>query len=338
MNRKKKNIIGLLARLVTVFVILGIVATKIDFKETALIIAHASPFFFLASFGLFMMNRILTAIKWDILLRSNNIRAGLPALIRITLESSFLGFVIPSGIDIVRLVQLGNKERNLTASTSSIMADRMLAAAALGLLSIFASALGWQLVDDKTVLLIVMAAGLMLVLAVLTVMSKISFRVYSIIHDALFKIAGQSGHPVSTRIKMKAEEIHGAFTIVLKNPYVLLASLGMNILVQLIRVIQVHLLFKAGGMNVPLIFQIAFVPIITLIAMTTPFMGVGCKEAAFLFFFGRIGVSRELSVAVSLLSYLIAIASLIPGAILFFAGPKRDKVTDDDKEAINSDE
>ena len=85
------------ARVVVVGIIIAVIATKIDFTKMGAAITGAAPVPILLAVLLFLLNRVITAAKWDVLLRRHDIRAGLGKLIRIMFESSFLGMAIPSG-------------------------------------------------------------------------------------------------------------------------------------------------------------------------------------------------------------------------------------------------
>lgn len=325
----KKKRIWFLLRILVVCIIFAVIATRIDFQETGSIIRNTSAGPFLIALLLFLINRVLTAGKWDMLLRHNGIHAGLLNLVRTMFVSGFLGIMMPSGVgvDIIRLVQVGREKRNLTASAGSVLADRMLAIMALSCMSVLAAVISWHLVEEKRALIFVLVFGIALIVLIFGVMGKPCFRIYTVLHDRSFGFLKNRGflksnraYALSDKIKDKVAEIHGSFQGLLRKPALFGTVLAMNLLVQFFRVAQIHFLFRAMETPVPVIFEVTFVPIIILLTLlpVSPFLGIGVKEGAFVYFFSNVNVLPEIAVSVSLLSHLIVIAGLIPGAILFF--------------------
>ena len=319
------------ARVVVVGIIIAVIATKIDFTKMGAAITGAAPVPILLAVLLFLLNRVITAAKWDVLLRRHDIRAGLGKLIRIMFESSFLGMAIPSGlgVDIARLVQIRMEKHDLTSSAGSILADRILAVLTLAALSVIAAVLGWELVADRKTLAVVIAVGALVCATILLLMSGFSLRTYALVHAALCGILSRarrgetdpdSGLPGA--VKQKVTQIHGSLAGLLRDPVAMWTVLGMNVVVQCVRVAQVHLLFLAFGESVPAPVLFTFVPMILLIKLfpISPYMGIGWQDGAFVFFFALAGIAKEISLAASILMHLVVIVGILPGAVLFFLG------------------
>jgi len=337
-NRTKWLWLGV--RVLIVALILAVIAAKIDFGEMGAEIAGASVFPVLLAILLFVLNRVITAAKWDVLLRRHGIRAGLGNLTRIMFESSFLGMAIPSGlgVDIARLVRIRKEKHNLTSSAGSILADRILAILTLAAISVVAAGLSWNLVEDKTVPMIIMAVGTLACAAILLLLSSLSLRLYALLHAGFCAIACRarahgadpdSGLPGA--VKDKVTEIHGSLAGLLRDPAAMFAVLGMNIVVQCVRIVQVHLLFLAVGESVPVLVQFTFVPMILLIKLfpISPYMGIGVQEGAFVFFFTQVDIAKEICVAASILMHLVVIIGILPGALFFFLGRRTSSVEND---------
>ena len=315
--------------------ILAVVISQLDLPIVLTTLRHASVAPLVMALALFLTNRFLTAIKWDVLLKHNGISAGRLYLTRLMFVSSFLGIMIPSGLgaDVIRLVQVGRKKQNITAAASSVIADRMIALLTLSALSVLAVLPAWGMIEEKRVLLIVLLMGAFFAAIILMVMGNASFRIYTAIHQIAVKLLNAAGLCKTGRSQelcqsamAKAGEIHASFSAILTTPSLFASVLFMNVLVQLVRVGQIHFIFRALGSNVPIIFEIAFVPMIVLLTLLplSPFMGIGVKEALFLLFFGHVDVTREVAVSTSLISHILVLVGLIPGAIMFFAGNRHN--------------
>lgn len=321
-------------RTVVVCVILSVIARKLDFTTMLAAIRDVSPAPVALAVCLFVLNRFITAAKWDLLLRRHGIRAGLLKLTRIMFESSFLGMAIPSGlgVDIARLVQIRMEKHSLTSSTSSVLADRVLAVLTLALMSVIAACFCGSRVGNRTVMALVICLGLATALAIVLLMSDLSLRVYSFFHRtvclALDRIGLHSPAPgagTAGKVMQKVTQVHESLAGLLRDRSAMAVVLGINVVVQLVRIAQVHLLFRAVGQPVPIILEIAFVPMILLIKLfpISPYMGIGVQEGAFVYFFNQVGISPEVSMSVSILMHLVVIMGIMPGALMFFLGKKK---------------
>jgi uncharacterized protein (TIRG00374 family) len=329
----KQNWLGLAMRLILVVVIFAMISMRLDLSRAGEVLSRTDLRLASVAFALFVLNRLLTAIKWGMLLRCGGVHVRLSRLVRIMFESNLLGIMIPSGlgVDLVRMVQLGKQENAYTESAGSVLADRLLAVMTLASIAILAALSAWRMVVDPVVLCYVLGVSALLVILILVVMGDASFRIYAFLHDRVVGWMKRIGLMKSARleriadtIRREASNIHAGFRDVMSSPRVFWAAIGVNVVVQLVRVAQVHCLFIAIGAEVPLILELTFVPIIILITLLPfcPYMGLGVKEAAFIYFFGTVGVNSEIAFSASILSHLVVIAGVLPGAILFFIHPR----------------
>jgi uncharacterized protein (TIRG00374 family) len=326
MTSTKRRLL-LAAKCLVVTVILTLVIRQLDIAQTKRVAATAAWLPILAALLLFLLNRVLTAIKWDLLLRQNGIHAGIPRLIRAMFVSSFLGIIIPSGLgaDVIRLVQIGRENRKLTESASSVLADRMLAIVALSLLSCIAALLAIPLIADPIVIYAVLGIAAVLTSLILAVMGPFSLPLYIRIEQAILQLLRtlhldktQRIHALLEKLNHTITRIHESFSALLSSRRLFLEVLAMNLLVQAVRILQIYALFQALHTYVPWQVLIAFVPMIILLTLlpVSPFLGIGVKEGAFVYLFSQIGIAPEISFSVSILSHLVLLAGLIPGAIM----------------------
>jgi glycosyltransferase 2 family protein len=101
----------------------------------------------------------------------------------------------------------------------------------------------------------------------------------------------------------------------------LLAVLGCSIAVQALRVFQAFYLGRSLGIDAPLAAYFAFIPLILLI-MLLPITinGLGTSQAAFVWFFARVGVASAAAFALSVLFVALGVVGNLPGALLYAAG------------------
>jgi uncharacterized protein (TIRG00374 family) len=322
--------LGLAARLLVVVGIFAVIARSVDFGHLRDALRGMAVLPVLVALALFLVNRVLTAVKWQLLLRDRGIQTSLPRLIHITFSTMFTGALIPSGLgtDVLRLVQVGREERNMTGAAGSVIADRMLGILALAVLSIGAAALAWPLLPDHRPLIWVLGLAVFLTAALLGITSSAAFRLYDLVHVAVFSRLGRlrfmqraGVREWPERIRAKLSLIHAAQGEMLRKRRLFAKVFAWNILVQFLRVAQVHFLFLAMHADppVPVVMELAVVPMIILLTLM-PFTPFGVREGAFVYLFGMVGVAPEVSLATSLLSGLVSLVCMIPGALLFFFG------------------
>jgi len=330
MPRDRKRAAGPILRGLVLVVIFAVIFRTIDIAATAQLLRRTAFPPVAAAVLLFVVNRFLSALKWKMLLARSGVHVSFGSLVRIIFESNLLGIAVPSGFgaDLVRLLQLQRKGESLTAVTGSVLADRLLGVMALSGLAALAVPLAWPLIGNKSLLLTVLLFGIGAVVAVFFLMSDGAFRLYALVHSGLSRLAeglfpakGRTA-ALASRLLTAGERVHTSFGAIRNDLGTFGAVVAVNVTVQVFRVGQVHFLFRALGASPPLSVELAFVPVILLLILIpiSPYMGLGVKEAAFIYFFSQAGISNEIAFSVSILSHLVVIAGLIPGVFYFFAG------------------
>lgn len=332
-DRPRKRMWVLLLKLVFGLGVIAFVLTRIEVGDLTRTLRQASLPGVAVALGLFFLNRVLTALKWGRLLAHAGTPVPLPRLVRVMFVSGFIGSALPSGagVDIVRFFQLGGKTNDPTAVAGSILADRVLSVLALAFLSLPASVVAWRLVDDAHLIGTVVILSVMLIVIVVSAMAAWSSRACAGLYRwkrQLFLSMGANASGRAIRrldsVYTKFEQVHGSFVALGRKRGLLLSVLGLNLIVQFIRVAQIHFLFRAVGAYPAWIVEMSFVPIIILVTLLPimPAMGLGVKEGFFMTFFATVGVAPAAAVAASLLSHLVVLVGQLPGALLFFAGPR----------------
>jgi hypothetical protein len=95
------------------------------------------------------------------------------------------------------------------------------------------------------------------------------------------------------------------------------AVLGITIIVQFSRVLGIWLCGEAVGVDLSPLVYIILGPLLFLV-MLIPFTinGLGAREAFFVAFLSRFGVSADAAFAIGFLFYAVTIATALPGAVI----------------------
>jgi uncharacterized protein (TIRG00374 family) len=296
-------------------VAIGLTAAVLWASEPRQVLAAAANARFgplLGAIALVVVDRALMAYRWLVLLRPLPAAARPPfgEVLRVFFVSTFVGTFLPASVggDAVRAVALSRLGVPAAASVASVFMDR-----ALGVLSVLVmAAVGLWLAADlwKNLAvrwaLLATAAGCLAIAVV--VFSEAAARFVARVIDALpSPRLRRAGHALLAAVQEYARH-HGALVNVLAG----------SVAVQVLRIVQGWLLGRALGVTAPLWAYFAFIPLILLVMLLPVTVnGLGTSQAAFVWFFGRVGVPAAPAFALSVLFVALGVVGNLPGGILF---------------------
>ena len=250
-----------------------------DWKSTAVILAGAEIIWLVPACLLIVVSMVISTLKWNLLLKSLNIDVGFSKIWHLYWIGLFFNNFLPSSIggDAVRAVYLGKQSGKTKDVVFSVLAERLIALAALAIVGFVAGVL----VDIP----IWISWG---VLPALLAVSLIGYLAAAYLPD----------------IKRAC-----SFFIFLD---VFMLSIAFQISVVLVNLC----IFKAIGVSVGLLIGAAVIPAAMAVAMIpVGINGYGLREGAYILLFGMFGISKEEAFAVSVLfALLVALCSLYGGA------------------------
>jgi uncharacterized membrane protein YbhN (UPF0104 family) len=107
-------------------------------------------------------------------------------------------------------------------------------------------------------------------------------------------------------------------------------GLVCSVAVQIIRILQAYYIGRGLGITVGLTTYFGIIPLILLIVLLpVTFNGIGTGQAAFLWFFGRVGVMTAAAFTLSVLFVALGIVGTLPGGILYALGRSSPTVKPD---------
>lgn len=314
MTRWQKNLLKL-AFIVACF---AVIFSKIHPRELQAHFAGVAPGWVLAAWLTVLAEPLLVAVKWNLLLREKGINLGLLRIARIVFTSNFLCVVVPVsvGADALRLMMVKGAQQSFTHAAGSLVADRIMGALSIMLLSLIGVAwAGPTLLGPQALWSILAIAALVLVLIGVLLSPLPVFWVPPLKRW----LAGRG--KLAARLVALAEHavaIHDSLRSFRSSPALLFRVFALNMLAQVLRVVQITLLFRAVQHPVALSQAAAFVPMINMFTLLPiSYFGLGVKEGAFLYFFARAGIAKALCLTVSLITYPLILGAMLPGA--FFA-------------------
>lgn len=330
-----RKILSPAAKIALILICFGVIFRSVNIADVAESVRDISLALLFAAFLCLLADTFILAIRCVYLLQAKGIRISYPSMLRIVFVSNFFSLAIPSsiGADALRIMLLKRESYCVTHSTSMVVMDKVLSVLAMLVFSLAGMLVVWNAIPDQRVLLFLIVVIAVTLLGILASFSKIPKSFLRWLSERLQPLKnGPRGRRIKVfgvleKLLVLLSGIHDSFVDFLKQPRTLVTVFGWNAVNQVFRILMVHFLFLALGYSVSLHMQFAFVPVIMLLTLLPiTYFGLGIREGAFLFFFTQIGIPASVCLSVSLLTYLLIVAGMIPGALLLWVPrSKKDK-------------
>ncbi|MFH1575555.1 MAG: lysylphosphatidylglycerol synthase transmembrane domain-containing protein [Candidatus Nealsonbacteria bacterium] len=292
---------------------------RIDLGELAAVFKKINLAYYLTGFSFLIFWVLARTLKWKKL--ADSVGAKIPAgiLLQIMAKGVFLGVITPAKIgEFWRAKYLSDsaaisKGRAFYTAFIDRLMDLLVIVfvAVIGLPIIylrFGAGVSWQLYVLAIVFLIILS---------FVFFQKIGLR-------GIFKLFAKFFVPASWQGKTDAflSDFDSSFKALKLS--VFLETMAYSFFHYLVAVTAYYFFALALGINIQFLYLFLVVAIIWLIlAIPITFLGLGTREAGFIYFFAIIGVSSSFGVALSLLVLFSNILLSVPGAILFL-NPKQN--------------
>ena len=137
---------------------------RVDLAEVRTIFTETRLPLVLLLFAMLLLNTVISAFKWQLLLRADGIRIPLRSLVSSYLVGSFFNIFLPSNIggDAYRIYDVAQFSKRTAHSFASVLADRLSGFVALVLLGFLFGLTGYRKLPDPEVLAIPLLAFLAL--------------------------------------------------------------------------------------------------------------------------------------------------------------------------------
>lgn len=298
MVQKIKKIISLILR-VSVSVLLLVLLFKINninFAELMLDIKSADKPLLAAALAIFFLIYVLCFLRWHILLKAAGIHIPLKRLLVSYSGGIFFSIFLPSTIggDVVRTADLAAHTNRAKEVIATVFLDRL--SGYIGLVAVVVPALllGGKLIDDRMVLL---SIGIIVALLIAILLVLFNKFLYS-------KISKFLNTPGAEKIKEMVRGLHHEIHIFRHRKRVMVYNLSLSLLVQIVSPISAYLIALSLGVKINMIYFFIFMPIIGAITLLPISIGgLGLRESSYVFYFAKVGVIKQLALAMSLLCF-----------------------------------
>jgi glycosyltransferase 2 family protein len=258
---------------------------------------------------------VLSALRWQKVLQTLEIRTGLPRLMSHYMAGQFVSNVLPTTIggDVLRVSRLSRDTGESPGTFASVVLERLTGWLVLPVITIvgFAVNPGLRHLGTATRVALALALGTLTLLVVVLVAASSS------------RIGGRFATRDGWRRFVGA--IHLGVARMRTHPAAAFNVLAAGFAYQLALVLAAVAAAQALGLQpAGLTALLAFFPAV-LIAQVLPISmsGLGVREGAFVLFLGPLGVAQEEAIALGLLLYLLNLGVSLLGAPAFAAGGRR---------------
>ena len=310
MNSAIKKFLNIILRVAISLAILYFLFRKIDKDAFLQIIKFADLNLLILSFCLFTFCYLMGVLRWSMLLKGVEVSLPFKKIFTGYCGGIFFNIFMPSTIggDLVRSLDLASHSKKPKEVIASVLLDRLSGYSALVIIAVLALLVGFNIVKDRTVILIIGLAALFLFTILLILFNNYLFSKF----NTLFKL--WPNNKLITAIRNLHEEIY----YFRAHKMILIRNLSLSLFMQLCFPLVIFLIAEALGANINLIYFFIFIPLITAITfLPISIGGLGLRDATTVFFFAKAGLSQDISLAISLTNFTFVIFIGCIGGIVY---------------------
>jgi uncharacterized protein (TIRG00374 family) len=244
------------------------------------------------------------------LLKATKIYLPFKRVIISSAGGTFFNLFLPSSIggDLVRSIDLSLYTRKPREVVATVLLDRISGYVGLVIVAITAVFFGYRFIQDKSVLISLAIITLVLVAILLVLFNRFFYsKVNQLLHS-----------PRAGKILTYIKDVHEQMHIFRQQTAIIVSNILISLLVQIIGPITFYTLALSIGIKISIAYFFIFVPIIGAITMLPISIGgLGLRDAMTIFFFAKLGISKDLAFAMSLLSFLIILIYGVIGGFIY---------------------
>ena len=296
------------------------IVAKIDFAESWRVLSNSRLSLVALAFAIVLLALVPLSWRWQRLLEAREIHERVRWLLRAYLVSYTASQVLPTSLggDATRIVETSRRHPGKGGAVAgSVLLERGLGGVATLLLGAlgFVLAIGRYSIGPYVWLELVMALGTFGLAIVL--FSRRARRHLAYLGPKLERV----------RLVRPLRSLYLGLHAYRDDAPLVLAMLALTVAVQALRILAIWLCGEAVGVHLSPLPYFVMGPMFFLV-MLAPFTinGFALREAFFVSFLGRLGVSADLAFATGFLYLLIALAQSLPGGLIWAAEKLRPLV------------
>ncbi|MDD5595011.1 MAG: lysylphosphatidylglycerol synthase transmembrane domain-containing protein [Candidatus Omnitrophica bacterium] len=307
-----KKIISIFLRISISIILLIFLFRQVDEKSLFTVIKNANkPLLFLAC-CVFFLSYLFCLLRWQMLLKAADIHLPLKRIIISFSGGIFFNLFLPSTIggDFMRTIDLATHTKKPKEVVATVFLDRLSGYVGLVILALVALCFGWKLIEDKVILLSVTVITGLLIVILMVLFNNFLFR-------KINRFMGKSG---AGKIREALKNVHHEIHIFRHQKKVLLKNIFLSLLVQIVSPVSFYFIALSLGVRIEFLYFLIFLPIIGAITLLPISIGgLGLRDASTIYFFAKVGMTKDFAFAMSLISFsFIVFYGAIGGLIYVF--------------------
>ncbi len=309
---KRKDLRILALKLLVSFSILAfLLIREIRIKDIPQALANIDIFWLVLSFSLHALGLLISAYRWQILIRAQGDLVPLGFLAKSYLVGNFFNLFLPTrfGGDVVRIWDGSRYSRSLLKSSAIVIVERF---TGVIILLAFAFAVSLARLDMAQNLPIIWISLLVGLAGLLT-----AFLFFTPIASFFLDKFPEKGF--WSKLKSKILEFRQVVLVYKDNKRPFFQALFWAFLLQVNVILHYYLAGKAFHLQIPPLDYFIFIPIILLI-LTIPvtISGLGLREVLFVQIFATYGIAEHLSFSFSIIAdFCFTLIIGLVGGIIF---------------------
>lgn len=308
-----KGVLAVFLRIGVSFVLLVLLFkfNKIELGELARDIRGTDKGLLFLGCVILLVTHIIGFLRWRMLLKAAGMHIQFKKLISCFCGGMFFSIFLPSTIggDVVRTADLAGHTKKTKEVIATVFLDRLSGYIGLVAVVLFAFFLNPRMLEDRVVFLSVSVIIGLLIVIILVLFNKPIYRGAT----AFFSRPGRA-----SKVKEMIRDLHHEIHIFRHRPQMVAYNLLLSFAIQAILPVSAYLIALSLGINVKFINFFVFLPIIGAVTLLPVSIGgLGLRENLYAFYFAKVGVSKQLSVALSLLSFSFVILLGAIGGVIY---------------------
>ncbi len=289
------------------FILLVLLFSRIDYKDTWGAVKTADIKYLIAAFFVLMLTNAMILWRWIILMKALNLKFKRFNSSRWFFLGQFFNLVLPSSVggDFFKGLGLSKETGYKPKVFASIVLDRLVGFVAIVLVASISFFFSRKIIHNQVVAvsILCMVSGSIMVAVVLFSHRLFSwfckaFKAWPRIKDGLMAL-----HYDLVLMKGKFKEAVG--TIVLSS------------LAQVIFSFEFYLIAKGMHLHVAFVYFIIFSPLVCVVSSLPSIGGLGVREFGWVSLLLILGVHKETSFGLSLISYILMVLSGLLGGLFY---------------------
>jgi len=301
--------------------LIGWIVYKVDITKVWHIVQHAKGWWLIAALSLHVFGYWVSGERWKVLLKAQGVHVSLSLTVKSYLVGTFFNQFLPTivGGDVVRGMDTAKPCGSLTKSLTIILFERF--TGIIVLLMLVSTGILLQIGKFKEVSYWPVFILGFLVIATIFFLWREGIDLDFLEEKIPFRFGKALIRKISTVLDILVQ--------FRSHPWPLLKVIGWGLALQLLFILHYYLLAVSFYLNLPFSFFMVVIPVIFLLSMLpVSINGIGLRENLFVYFFAKMAVSPEKSLAIAWMAFvMILFYALIGGGIYMVRKGEKETIS-----------